>query len=45
MNTYIIYGTLALIGIFVLIRWNSKQNSTKLSNTVNNTELQNSENQ
>ena len=45
MNTYIIFGALALIGIFVLVSWNSKQNSNKLGIAVNNTELQNSENQ
>ena len=45
MNTYIISGALALIGIFVLVSWNSKQNSNKLGIAVNNTELQNSENQ
>ena len=47
MNNYIIFGVLALIGIFALISWNSKRNSKRNSNTLgiaeNKTELQNGE--
>ncbi|BDD01449.1 hypothetical protein [Persicobacter psychrovividus] len=44
MNTYIIIGVLGLIGIIVLVSWNSKQNSNKLGIAENKTELRNAEN-
>ena len=44
MNTYIIFGVLALIGIIFLVSWNSKQNSNKLRITKNKTELHNAVN-
>ncbi|MFD2188690.1 hypothetical protein ACFSJT_17945 [Aquimarina celericrescens] len=43
MNTYIIFGFLALIGIFALISWNSKRNSNTLGIAENKTELRNGE--
>ena len=43
MNTYIIFGVLALIGIFALISWNSKRNSNTLGIAENKTELRNRE--
>ena len=43
MNTYIIFGVLALIGIFALISWNSKRNSNTFGITENKTELRNEE--
>lgn len=44
MNTYIIFGVLALIGIFVLISWNSKQTSNTHGIAENKTEFRNFEN-
>lgn len=44
INTYIIFGILALIGIFALISWNSKRNSNTLKIAENKTELWNVEN-
>ncbi len=43
MNTYIILGVLALIGIIILIIWNTKQKSSTLEIAENRTELPNSE--
>lgn len=43
MNTYIIFGVLALIGIFALISWNSKRNSNTHGIAENKTELRNYE--
>ena len=43
MNTYIIFGVLALIGIIVLISWNSKRKSNTLEIAENRTELSNSQ--
>jgi hypothetical protein len=43
MNTYIIIGVLALIGIIALISWNSKRNSNTLGIAENKTELRNRE--
>ena len=43
MNTYIIFGVLALIGIFVLVSWNSKRNSNTRGIAENKTELRNGE--
>lgn len=43
MNTYIIFGILALIGIFTLISWNSKRNSNTLGIAENKAELRNRE--
>ena len=43
MNTYIIFGILALIGIFVLISWNSKRNSNTHGIAENKTEFRNRE--
>ena len=43
MNTYIIFGVLALIGIFALISWNSKRNSNPHGIAENKTELRNHE--
>ena len=43
MNTYIIFGVLALIGIVVLISWNSKRNSNTLKIAQKKTELRNAE--
>jgi len=41
MNTYIIFGVLALIGIYALISWNSKRNSNTFEISKNKTELRN----
>ncbi|WP_430466440.1 hypothetical protein [Winogradskyella ouciana] len=43
MNNYIIFGVLALIGIIVLISWNSKRNSKTLEISENRNELRNTE--
>ncbi|MFD0992830.1 hypothetical protein [Tenacibaculum geojense] len=43
MNTYIIFGVLALIGIFALISWNSKRNSNTHGIAENKTKLRNRE--
>lgn len=43
MNTYIIIGVLALIGVIVFSSWNSKRNSKTLEIAENRTEIQNSE--
>ncbi|MAB47574.1 MAG: hypothetical protein CMC05_02980 [Flavobacteriaceae bacterium] len=43
MNTYIIFGILALIGIFALVSWNSKRNSNTYEIAENKSELLNRE--
>ncbi|MCX2743791.1 hypothetical protein OO013_07940 [Mangrovivirga sp. M17] len=43
MNTYIIFGVLALIGIFTFISWNTKWNSNTPVIAKNKTELRNLE--
>ncbi|MFD1162777.1 hypothetical protein [Hwangdonia seohaensis] len=43
MNTYIIFGVLALIGIIVLISWNSNRKSKTSEIAENRTEIQKSE--
>ena len=43
MNTYIILGVLALIGIIAFCSWNSKRNSKTLEIAENKTEIRNSD--
>lgn len=43
MNTYIILGVLAVIGVVTLSIWNSKRNSKTIKYPKNKTELNNSE--
>lgn len=41
MNTYIIFGVLAIIGIIALTSWNSKRNSKTIEFAENKSELRN----
>ncbi len=43
MNTYIIFGVIAIIGIIVLVSWNSKRSPSTLGISGNNNELHNNE--
>lgn len=43
INTYIIFGVLALIGIIAFSSWNSKRNSKTLEIAENKTEIRNSD--